>query len=84
MPLDFETKLEDTLSNLRSEKVKTREQGIASLRELLSDPQQRNELLETGQEHQSTFSGLFKAIFSCVGEEKKACVKKGVENGESS
>ncbi|CED84602.1 ataxia telangiectasia mutated [Phaffia rhodozyma] len=77
MSLEFETKLENVLSDLRSEKIKTREQGVSSLRELLLDARQRYDLLEAGQGQQAIFSSLFKAIFFCVGEEKKACVKKG-------
>lgn len=72
--------IDGIIFDLRSDKVKTREQGVADLRSYLSDPTHRRTALERGDEDPKYWLGIFQALFSAVLEERKVVIKKGIQN----
>lgn len=70
-------------SDLESDKVKTREQGVADLRSFLSDPSHLRTCIENGEEDPKYWLGIYQALFNTVNEERKAVVKKGVDKSKS-
>lgn len=75
--------IDGIISDLRSDKVKTREQGVADLRSFLSDKTQLRIAIENGDNEPRYWLGIFQALFSCVIEERKVVIKKGLRDGQS-
>jgi len=74
--------VESIISDLNSDKIKTREQGVADLKSYLSDQTHLRSAIEKGEGEPKYWLGIYQALFSCVVEERKIVIKKGVDKCE--
>lgn len=75
--------IESVISDLKSDKIKTREQGVADLKSYLSDQTHLRSAIDKGEGDPKYWLGIYQALFACVVEERKIVIKKGVDKCES-